>query len=145
MAHMSAHISGTCPCQGDTLTRFVQPMILSILSRGPCHGYRMIQEIAYTRLWNQSIPDPAGIYRALREMERRGLISSQPGQRSSGVGRRSFCLTDQGAQCAEHWLDTLVQYQQGIGEVIAMLQVVGRADPTGIPPEAVTHPDGCRH
>ena len=29
-----------CACQGGTLMRFVQPIILSALSEAPDHGYR---------------------------------------------------------------------------------------------------------
>ena len=125
-----------CPCQGDTLTRFVQPIILAVLSQGPCHGYRLIQEISRTRLWNQSIPDPAGIYRTLRDMEHRGLIVSQPGQTQGGLGRRNFSLTGEGMACRQHWLDTLIRYQQGIGEVITLLECSCGQDSQGDSPSS---------
>ena len=111
-----------CPCQGKNLTRFVQPIILSILSAAPCHGYGIIQQIARTRLWNQDIPDPAGIYRTLHDMERRGLISSQPGQGPDGMGRRVFYLTSEGQACKSSWRKTLIEYQAGIDEVIRLLE-----------------------
>ena len=110
-----------CPCQGKTLMRMVQPIILSILAGAPCHGYGIIQQIARTKLWEQSIPDPAGIYRTLREMEKRGLITSQPGNDAGGIGRRVFTLTEEGALCKQSWRRTLLEYQEGVREVIALL------------------------
>lgn len=111
-----------CPCQGKTLMRFVQPMILAMLSREPCHGYILIQKIAATKLWRGAVPDPAGIYRTLREMEGRGLITSREDQKAgSGMSRRIFSLTDIGAACQQNWLHTLRRYQEGIDEIIQML------------------------
>ena len=66
-----------CACQGGTLTRFVQPIILFSLAEAPDHGYDLLQKIARTMLWNDSPPDAAGVYRVLRDMEKRGLIRSR--------------------------------------------------------------------
>ena len=32
-----------CPCSGANLPRFVQPVILAVLSSGPLHGYLVVQ------------------------------------------------------------------------------------------------------
>ena len=89
-----------CPCRGKTLMRFVQPIILAVLWESPCHGYRLIQKIARTKLWYGVTPDPAGIYRTLRDMERRGLIVSQR-VLDGGKGHecRSFSITEAGGGC----------------------------------------------
>ena len=81
---MQSSTTKNCPCQGATLVRFVQPIILSTLSRGPSHGHLLLEKIACTRLWGGSPPDPAGVYRTLRGMEQRGLISSR---QTVGMGR----------------------------------------------------------
>ena len=114
-----------CPCHGKTLTRFVQPIILSILSEAPCHGYVIMQKIARTKLWDQLMPDPAGIYRTLRDMEKRGLVTSRLDQEGGGIGRRIFTITEEGLGCRRSWLSTLHQYQQGSSEVISMLEQEG--------------------
>ena len=38
-----------CACQGGTLTRFVQPIILFSLAETPDHGYDLLQKIALDR------------------------------------------------------------------------------------------------
>ena len=32
-----------CPCSGANLPRFVQPVILAVLSSGPLHGYLVVR------------------------------------------------------------------------------------------------------
>lgn len=111
-----------CPCKGGTLVRFLQPLILAALSKEPCHGYVLMQKISATRLWQDEAPDPAGVYRTLRDMESRGLIVSATGaQQPAGLGRRVFTLTPQGELCRRSWLETLCKYRQGINEVIEIL------------------------
>lgn len=111
-----------CPCKGGTLVRFLQPIILSALSEEPCHGYVLLQRISQTRLWQDEAPDPAGVYRTLRDMETRGLIASEINtQPPSGLGRKVFSLTPEGEECRQSWLETLRRYQQGINEVVEML------------------------
>ena len=116
-----------CPCRGKTLMRFVQPIILAVLWESPCHGYRLIQKIARTKLWYGVTPDPAGIYRTLRDMERRGLIVSQR-VLDGGKGHecRSFSITEGGGACHKNWLRTLRRYQAGIEELIQMLDQQGK-------------------
>ena len=111
-----------CACQGATLTRFVQPIILFLLAESPDHGYELIQKIARTELWQDSPPDPAGVYRVLRDMEKRGLISSDvtPDSRA-GIGKRVFSITDEGRVCMANWAETLVRYRSGIDQVINRL------------------------
>ncbi|MGN1410593.1 MAG: PadR family transcriptional regulator [Eubacteriales bacterium] len=111
-----------CACHGATLTRFVQPIILFSLSESPCHGYELTQKIAHTELWQDNPPDAAGVYRILRDMERRGLItSSVTADSKAGMGKRVFSITDSGRVCMANWAETLERYRSGIDEVIVRL------------------------
>ena len=97
--------------------RFVQPIVLSVLSEGPTHGYAILQRIGETRLWKGEKPDPAGVYRTLKNMEERGLISSV----EDGQERRLYSLTAEGRECSKVWIQTLRSYRLGLSEVITML------------------------
>ena len=89
-----------CACQGATLTRFVQPIILFLLAESPDHGYELVKKIAHTALWEDTPPDATGVYRVLRDMERRGLIcSSVTAESKAGMGKRVFAITDAGRSC----------------------------------------------
>lgn len=111
-----------CACQGATLTRFVQPIILFLLAESPCHGYELMQKIAHTDLWQDTPPDATGVYRVLRDMERRSLIcSSVTADSKAGMGKRVFSITDEGRACMANWAGTLERYRRGIDQVIVRL------------------------
>ena len=111
-----------CACQGATLTRFVQPIILFLLAESPDHGYDLVQKIAHTALWEDTPPDATGVYRVLRDMERRGLIcSSVTAESKAGMGKRVFAITDAGRSCMANWAETLERYRGGIDQVIDRL------------------------
>lgn len=110
-----------CPCQGGTLVRFLQPIILSALSEEPCHGYILLKKISQTRLWQDEVPNPTGLYRTLRDMEARGLIASHVDGQSRAGDRKVFSLTEEGMACRQSWLKTLRQYQRDLNEVIDAL------------------------
>lgn len=111
-----------CACQGATLTRFVQPIILFLLAESPDHGYELVQKISQTALWQDTLPDATGVYRVLRDMERRGLIcSSVSADSKAGMGKRVFAITDAGRACMANWAETLERYRRGIDQVIVRL------------------------
>ncbi len=112
----------SCPCEGSSLVGFIQPIILSLLGDGPCHGYILMQNIGRTRLWKGKKPDAAGVYRALKDMESRGLVRSQAmTEGRAGPERRMYAITDEGRSCARSWEKTLRQYRRGITEIVGML------------------------
>ena len=61
------------------LPRFVQPVILAVLSSGPLHGYLVVQRLAETSLFRKQPPDATGVYRMLRNMEQEGVLKSDVG------------------------------------------------------------------
>ena len=112
-----------CACRGDTLTKFVQPIILCCLAQMPDHGYNLLQKIAHTELWKDTPPDPSGVYRVLRDMQERNLITSCVTQDSkASIGKRMFSITEEGRACMKNWVGTLTQYRRGIDETIGSLQ-----------------------
>lgn len=119
-----------CACRGGTLTRFVQPIILVSLAKSPDHGYRLLQKIAATELWKSSVPDAAGVYRILRDMEKRGLITSRTTENSkAGMGKRVFSITEAGWDCMKNWEHTLAEYRHGIDQVVGRLRETLAAAP----------------
>ena len=112
-----------CACEGGTLVRFIQPTILSLLNEEPCHGYELLQKLGGTGMWAETPPDPSGVYRVLRDMERKGLVTSQIVRDSEvGLGKKVYSLTEEGLKCRGNWLSTLEKYQKDLTEVIALLK-----------------------
>jgi len=108
-----------CPCSGATLARLIQPAIMTLLAGGALHGYRIVQRLAKTPLLGGSRPDPTGVYRMLRIMEKRGLVVSSWDLSDSGPARRLYRLTPEGCQCLGRWVKTLTDYHRAIGGLLA--------------------------
>lgn len=74
-------------------------LILLILTRGAQHGYGIIRA-SEEHAGNEIRFDPANLYRALRRLDREGLVtvSSDPSDESEGAARRTYALTDEGRE-----------------------------------------------
>ena len=108
-----------CPCEGGTLTRFIQPVILTMLAGGDDHGYSILLKISTSLLWKDSKPDASGLYRTLKDMEERGLVTSYLDTTNTrNIGKRVFSITEAGLECMFKWETTLREYQEGIDEII---------------------------
>ena len=120
---MKTNLEQPCPCEGGTLVRFIQPLILSLLTEDSSHGYLLLQKISQTRIWGDNPPDPSGVYRVLREMEKRGLVKSEISLESkAGLGRKVYSITPEGIECRKTWHNTLLNYRNDIDELVHMLE-----------------------
>ena len=108
-----------CACEGGTLTKFVQPVILHILSKEQVSGYQLIRLMTDYEMFLDDPPDPAGIYRYLKILENRGLIVQQ--ETSDQIGS-PYELTNAGRICLSSWQETLENYHRSIESLIAELQ-----------------------
>ncbi len=74
---------------------FLRPCLLLLLREQPGHGYDLLerlQGLGFTR------HDPGGLYRALRALEREGLVRSGWETSQSGPDRRIYQLTRAGME-----------------------------------------------
>ena len=108
----------TCACSGANLPKLVQPLILAALSKEPLHGYALAQRLAREGAHLGAPPDHSGIYRLLRSMEKRGLLTSKLAESESGPARREYALTSKGRACLERWAQSLSQYRDMIDDVL---------------------------
>lgn len=104
---------------GKTLSRLSQPTILSIIaaSKEPLHGYVIVQLAAQSPMFGGNKPDATGVYRTLKQMEEKGLVSSEWDTPKAGPAKRMFVLTEDGRVCLRRWIDALACYQATIGEL----------------------------
>jgi len=110
-----------CPCVGATLDKLVQPAVLAILAEGIEHGYAIVRKLGLLRLSACGKPDAAGVYKALKAMQGRGLVASAWDAPEAGPARRRFRLTATGRQCLARWQATLEGYRGGIDELLGMV------------------------
>jgi len=109
-----------CACSGMNLPKLVQPSILAALSKESLHGYAIAQRLAREGAHLNAPPDHSGIYRLLRGMEKRGLLTSKLTESDSGPARREYALTKCGRKCLEHWVKSLARYRDTIDAVLGL-------------------------
>jgi PadR family transcriptional regulator PadR len=74
--------------------RFLEPTLLLLLHHVPAHGYTLLDELVEFGLGNI---DPSAVYRVLRDMERKGWVSSTWDEEGAqGPPRRVYHLTAEG-------------------------------------------------
>ena len=95
--------SGPCPTR---IYRFMEPCLLLLLHRSSSHGYSLQDELKEFGFAEAPV-DPSVVYRALREMEEQGLLTSAWDTEGSGPPRRVYQLTAQGNQYLAQWVADL--------------------------------------
>ncbi len=109
-----------CLCSGKSLGRLLRPAILALLSRSPGHGYELAQRLAECGLLSGDHPDPSGVYKTLKEMEKEGLVSATWELADTGPAKRRYQMSQEGAACLERWISTLGTYRAYIDGLLAL-------------------------
>ena len=85
--------------------RFLEPALLLLLHRGPSHGYTFLEHLGEFGLGET---DPSVIYRALRDMEQRGWVTSVwDEEESQGPPRRVYQIAELGDEVLRWWIGDL--------------------------------------
>lgn len=83
---------------------FLQPCLLLLLMEQPDHGYELAARL---RPMHDVEADPGSVYRALRGLERQGLVRSEWSPSDVGPARRTYYVTDDGAAGLDDLADGL--------------------------------------
>ena len=104
------------PDRGPAMTEleprnFLQPCLLLLLGEHADHGYELASRL---RPMHDGEGDSGGVYRALRSMEKQGLVRSEWLTSDVGPARRTYHVTTAGlasldaqAECLRHVHDVL--------------------------------------
>ena len=95
------------------------PYLLLALSYYRAHGYLLQQ---YLRTLGFFGVDITTIYRALRQLEKQGLVDSAWDTEAQGPARRVYTLTDAGKLFLENWAAALGQYRENLDRFFRMYQ-----------------------
>jgi PadR family transcriptional regulator, regulatory protein PadR len=90
---------------------FLQPCLLLLLKERADHGYELAARL---RPMHDGEGDSGGVYRALRNLEKQGLVRSEWLMSEVGPARRTYHLTPSGLDC----LDQQVQGLEAVHEVL---------------------------
>lgn len=110
-----------CACAGANLPRLIQPALLRIIARKPAHGYAIMQKLEESGLFNDSMPNSAGIYRLLNNMENDGSLDAYWDTSENGPARKCYMLTARGEACLSKWRKTLQDHHEFISHLIAFM------------------------
>lgn len=100
--------------------------VLLFLKNWSAHGYQILQTLA---MMGFATIDPATVYRALRQMEKEGLVSSFWETGDSGPARRRYQITATGESFLAQWAEALGAYQRFLDRFFALYS--GGAAPAG--------------
>ena len=99
--------------------RFLEPALLSLLEERETHGYELIAELP--PLLGTDRVDVGNVYRALRSLEERGLVTSEWRGDLPGPAKRSYAITDDGRAALERWSAWLREARARIDTVLRRL------------------------
>lgn len=94
-----------------TPKNYLMAWLLVMLKDRNLHGYEIMKEL---RAQFDVVSDPGTVYRALRQLEREGFISSWWDPKEQGPARRVYTLTPQGADALNAWSVALGQYRSSL-------------------------------
>ncbi len=106
---------------------FLQPCLLVLLRRDQAHGYSLLDDLAEFG-FDPEFLDPSLVYRALREMESLGLVTSEWSDESLGPQRRVYRVTPAGEEYLAQWIADLRQTRREIDALLAAYDATPRLD-----------------
>ena len=108
------------------MSGFVRPCLLLLLTKGPSHGYELLDGLGSLG-FEASPPDPAAVYKNRRRLEADALVRSEWETSGSGPAKRIYHLTREGEDVLQAWVVSLRQYSQAIEKFIEIFhRQVGR-------------------
>ena len=97
--------------------RFLEPALLLLLHHGPSHGYTLLEQLGEFGLGDLNL---SVVYRALRDMESRGWVtSSWNEEQTQGPPRRVYNLTAPGDEALGLWTQDLQETRNLIDHLVA--------------------------
>jgi poly-beta-hydroxybutyrate-responsive repressor len=100
---------------------WLQPFLLLSLQQWQSYGYELIQRLT---LFGFEALDPGSVYRALRQLEKDGLVRSDWDTSTQGPARRMYALTESGEQYLQTWAGALDGYRSMLDRFFSMYTTV---------------------
>jgi PadR family transcriptional regulator, regulatory protein PadR len=94
--------------------------LLMMLRSWNAYGYELVRQLAF---FGFGAIDPANVYRALRDLERDGYVTSQwDTSVTSGPARRVYTITEAGLEALNLWSSALDNYRQSLDRFFNLYQ-----------------------
>lgn len=116
-----------CHYEGGQPKNFLRACLLLLLREQPSHGYDLVERLKDFGFDK----DPGGVYRALRSLERDGLLHSAWEASPAGPARRGYELTWEGEQVLAAWSATLAGSRAMLDKYLSRYQSTHTGVPNG--------------
>jgi PadR family transcriptional regulator PadR len=107
-------------CRGAGRGRggLVEPAVLAALAgAGSAHGYALVEAIDELA-GDQVCAGSGAVYRVLRRLEEEGCVVSEWEEGDAGPQRRSYRMTEQGAEVLAEWVEHLRERAQAFEAIV---------------------------
>ena len=122
-----------CPCNGKNMSYFTGPWILlTLYNHEGTHGYEIKKFIEGYMEDLKITLNITGLYRHLKALEQRGLLTSKWDTPGKGPAKRRYYLTDAGNECLFRWMRTLNTQRSLIERFLKQASAVLPSDPLPI-------------
>jgi DNA-binding PadR family transcriptional regulator len=105
--------------------RFVEPVVLLLLSERPMHGYELLERVPGL-LRDERRLDLGNLYRLLRSREEEGIGDPEWDSGLPGPAKRVYRRTDAGRALLAGWIGALRDARGVLDAFIARYEVEGR-------------------
>ncbi|HEV8115499.1 MAG TPA: PadR family transcriptional regulator [Acidimicrobiales bacterium] len=124
--------------QGGLPRNYLRATLLLLIGEAPAHGYDLLEQVSQLGLGKV---DPGGLYRALRVMERDGLVSSSWQHSSAGPARRTYELQPDGTDWLHAWAGALRESHRYLSTYLARYdRIIDRQPADTVAPQVPSAP-----
>ncbi len=109
--------------RGGRIERFQVAALLLLLRERKAHGYDLLERLP--ELTGEERVDVGNLYRALRALEQQGLVSSEWDDSVPGPAKRTYELTDAGAEALGRWAASLADTRARIDRFLQRFEERG--------------------
>lgn len=109
---MTKNQNASCPCEGGSLPRLIQPVILHILSKEQLTGYQVMQQMENYSMFRKEKANQTGVYRYIRFLKENGYVVAH--ELPGNIHGESLELTNLGLHCLDEWRQTLSSFRDEI-------------------------------
>jgi len=107
--------------RGRRAVRMLEPALLLLLHQGPAHGYTFLDQLGEYGLGDLN---PSVVYRALRDMEERGWVTSTWNEEETqGPPRRVYQITELGDTVLAQWAQDLEESKRRINHLLSVYRL----------------------
>lgn len=97
--------------------RWLQFLILMVISEKPTYGYNLIKSIEELSQGRHKIKSGT-MYTTLRRMEEKGLLKSDWKESKSGPASREYKITNKGESYLKNWLEMIIERKRVMNKMV---------------------------